>query len=74
MLERYLKTYNEQVGCANMHFNRLSYVWMVVEIPFLQLLIYQVCFINLLCKDFSVKLMHHYLEKPLFTKYCNIDL
>ncbi len=73
MLERYLKTYNEQVGCADMHFNRITYqyVWMVVEIPFLQLLIYQVCFMNLLftvCKDFSVKLMYHYLEKPALTK------
>jgi hypothetical protein len=52
MLERYLKTYNEQVDCADMHFNRL----------------YQVCFINLLCKDFSVKSMYYYLEKPVFTK------
>jgi hypothetical protein len=26
MLERYLKTYNEQVGCADMHFNRLHYL------------------------------------------------
>ncbi len=62
--------YNEQVGCAHMHFNRLSYqyVWMVVEISFLQLLIYQVCFMNLLFKDFSIKYMYHYLEKPVLTK------
>jgi len=62
MLKKYLKTYNEQVGIADMYFNRLSYQYI------LQLLIYQVCFINLLCKDFSVKSMHHYLEKPVFTK------
>jgi hypothetical protein len=38
---------------------------MVVEIPFLQLLIYQVCFMNLLCKDFSIK-----IDVSLFRKTC----
>ncbi len=57
MLERYYETYNDQRYSADMHFNWLSYVCIVVEISFFAVINISVCFIYLLCNNFSVKLV-----------------